>query len=367
MKRLILLSLTALMCSISFAQKINVPGYIVKNSGDSVHGFLQEEIRSEIVKQVKFSSQQNASGSMFTPADLKSFGYDNGDIYKSISFKSTNGDVPEQKNYFARELVTGEYNLFSYTEKETNFFVIISSDSTYFLYNSAYDALGKETTTGNFYQSIVHFGAYCEKMTSTSWVVYNEKSVTKFISELNQCVAPEKINTSHYHQAKIKYAPFAFVGGFPGKEYQITIEGGVALSSPQFSKKIFLKIGIHYSNTYTTEEDLGPGNEKYQLDTRHVFVSIPVVVQFNFTSGIIRPYANFGISFTKLTKTTYATSYNLLQKEDFYGPAGVLGIGVEGHISKSVFVNAEWRFEVMPQNGIGFPFQYPAIGIACRF
>jgi len=365
MKRLLLLCAAAFIYIISFAQKINASGYIVNNAGDSIHGFLQEEVKSEIVKQIKFSSQKDATGNVFAPSDLKSFAYDNGNIYKSISFKSTLNEVPESKNYFAKQLVSGEFDLFAYVEDEATYFVILNIDSTYFLYNSTYTALGTEKTTGNFYQSVIHLGAYCDKMKSTDWVVYNEKTVAKFIAELNQCMAPEKASTIYYHSPKIRYAPFAYIGGFPGKENQVTAEGGVAISSPQISKKAFLRIGVHYSNTITTEERLSGGNIKYLRDTRDVFTSIPITFQFNFTSGIVQPFVDFGVSFAKHTKTIYPTHYNPLIEDTKYGLAGMAGFGVEGHITKWLFINAEWTFEEMPQNEM--TFQFPTFGIACRF
>jgi len=366
MKHLTLLSVIIFISFFSFAQKINSPGYIIRSNGDSAHGFLQEEVKSEIVKQIKFAEQANATGSAFTPADVKSFGYDQGNIYKSISFKRSLNNVVDEKNYFAKQLVHGEFDLFTYVEDEAMYFVVFGNDTSYFLNNTIFNSLGATLVEGNFNQSVIRLAANCDHMGSTSWVVYTENSVSKFITELDKCVAPEKATSSYYHKNKTKIQPFAFVGGLPlGKESQVTIEGGIKISSPQISKKAYLGIGIHYSNTMTTEESLSPGNIKYQTDKKDVLISIPVTLQFNFTSGIIQPFAIFGISAVEHTKTIYANAYTNRIEDTQFGVGGVIGIGVEGHITKSIFVNAEWRFEELLQNtGI---YQYPAIGIACRF
>lgn len=366
MKHLTLLLCIIFISLLSFSQKINSPGYIIKNNGDSVHGFLQEEVKSEIVKQIRFGDQTNTAGSAFTPADVKSFGYDQGNIYKSISFKRSINNVVDEKNYFAKQLVQGEFDLFTYVEDEATYFVVFGNDTSYFLNNTIFNSLGATVVDGNFNQSIIRLAANCDKMGSTEWVIYTEKAVNSFITELNHCVAPEKATASYYHKNKMQVHPFGFVGGLPlGKESQVTIEGGIKISSPQISKKAYLGIGIHYSNTQTTEETLSPGNIKYQTDKKDMVVSIPVTLQFNFTTGIIQPFAIFGISAMQHTKTIYANPYTARTDNREFGVGGVIGIGLEGHITKSIFVNAEWRFEELLQNTS--IFQYPAIGIACRF
>jgi len=367
MKQLLLFSLVILFSLFSFSQKNSSPGYIIKNNGDSLHGFLQEEIKKDILSQVKFSNDKNLQTVVFTPSEIKTFGYDGGNIYKKISFTSVLRDTTLEKTCFARQLVYGEYNLYTFLEADKKYFVIKASDSSYFIYNTTYTGLGVVDEPGNFLETIRIISAPCQQLTSISdRFAYAEKDMIRFVLDLNHCLEPNKAAVSYYHKPKAVANVFVFAGGFAtGKENQFTADMSLRLFYPQINKNAYLSIGIHYSNTLTTEDLLNGGNIKYNADTRNEFFSIPITVQYNFTRGIIQPFIYFGISGTMHRETKNKTVYTVENKKSESGLAGIVAAGIEGHLTKKLFINAEWRFEELLQNLS--VFQYPSIGLAYKF
>jgi hypothetical protein len=367
MKQLLLLSSAILISLFSFSQKNSSPGYIIKSNGDSVHGFLQEEIKKDILSQVRFANDKNSQAIAFTPADIKAFGYDGGNIYKRIFFTSVLRDTTLEKICFARQLIYGGYSLYTFLESDKKYFVIKEKDSSYYIYNTIYTNLGSVDEEGNFLETLRLISAPCPQLTSTSdRFAYNEKDMIRFVLDLNQCLEPGKTVVSYYHKPKAVVNIMVFAGGFTtGKENQFTGDLSFRVSYPQINKNASLNIGVHYSNTLTTEDLLNPGNIKYVADTRNEFFSIPITVQYNFTQGIIRPFIYFGISGAMHRETKNKTIYTAESKDSEFGLAGIVAAGVEGHITKNFFINAEWRFEELLQN-LSI-FQYPAIGVAYKF
>src|SRR5580698_4939105 len=101
--------LTALLLCISIcsaAQTNFAPGYIIRTNGDSLQGYLQEEVRTQLVFQIQFKTDiSNSSVQTFTPNEVKAFKYEGGDQFRAITFKNTLPDNGNMETVFALELV----------------------------------------------------------------------------------------------------------------------------------------------------------------------------------------------------------------------------------------------------------------------
>jgi len=359
-------TLTVFLCLVtigfkSISQKNFVPGYIIKNNGDSIHGLLQEEIKKELLNQVKFSASPNAAAIVYTPDLIRTFGYDGRDTYKSISFSASLGDSSFSKTCFARYLVSGYYDLYAYTENEATYFVIRQGDSTYFLYNTTYSAIGSEKDKGNYQEKIRILSAACFTLTYTSdRVVYAEKDMAHFFQDVNRCMLPEKQVTNYYHNPKVNWDVVAFAGGLPlGEQSQLAADLALRLYYPEINKKAFLRVGMHFSNKLSTSEMVSGANVKYELDTRHLIISFPVTFQYYFTKGILQPYLNFGLSIAYMEKTEYKSPESEQDFSEAWHGSIVAAAGLEVHFTPRFFLNAEWRYELI--------LQYPVIGLSYKF
>src|SRR5580700_7049587 len=96
MKNTIVLTIALCCLFISLdAQVRDLPGYIVRNSGDTVHGFLKEQSSDESARRISYKSAASDNDyQIFAPSEVKAFQYDGGDLYRSITFSDTRRDEP---------------------------------------------------------------------------------------------------------------------------------------------------------------------------------------------------------------------------------------------------------------------------------
>jgi hypothetical protein len=77
MRSSVLLMLALVMSCTAFSQGTFKPAYIVKNSGDTVRGYIEEGNENKISATVSFKKNiVETSAQSFTVADLIAFGFD---------------------------------------------------------------------------------------------------------------------------------------------------------------------------------------------------------------------------------------------------------------------------------------------------
>src|SRR5580698_6368944 len=164
----------------SSAQNNFTEGYIVKTDGDTIRGYLQEELRPNLVFQVQFKTDNsNSSFQTFTTNDLKAFRYETGDHYKKIIFKNTLPDSSYMETVFALELVEGAYNLYAYILKEETYFIVEGNGASYFLYNTIYNGNGAVIIEGNYISRLGVLATAClNKSYNAEQLNYAEKDIS---------------------------------------------------------------------------------------------------------------------------------------------------------------------------------------------
>src|SRR5579863_10335681 len=121
------------------AQDSFEPGYIVRVAGDTVHGFLKEQGSDEMAERISFkASATNKKYKVFTPSDVKAFRYDGGYQFRAVCYSDTRKDQPVTRTCFAKLLVTGEYDLYSFTEDYVLFFLVRKDNNFYLLFDDAH-------------------------------------------------------------------------------------------------------------------------------------------------------------------------------------------------------------------------------------
>jgi hypothetical protein len=344
------------------AQSNYKSGYLVKNNKDTVRGFILEAIESDYSKLVNFKSDSGSSARIFLPGDIQSFGVGSR-IYKSISFLNTDPEILKRDSCFAKKLITGKYDLFVFARGDRQFYLIKNDTSTYFLYNSLLSNNGELITQGNYTNTLNLISIPCEKLASRyDRVGYGEKEMSDFVLALNKCISPETA-VSYYQKPKSVMQIFLFAGGLPlGMQSQLTIEGLMRFSLPAVNKNTFLNVGLHYSSTHSAQSYVDPYYGDYSRNSNHTIYSVPLTIQYDFISGIIRPYIYGGIGIAYLHQTVsgepeyIATLDKPVQN---FGISFVVGIGIEAKIINRLFVRVDYRYELV--------LQYPAIGIAYQF
>lgn len=344
-----------LLFGTAYAQDRNLPGYIVRVSGDTLRGLLQEQTMDEAARTVLFRPAGETGYHRYTPAEVRAYQFDGGDLERAITYSDTREEQPVVRSGFAKLLVAGEYDLYSFTEKEVLFFLARKDSSFYLIYDD--DLHTTPAIPGNFRNELNFFSASCEAARrDVERITFNSGSMVAFFQRVDACSNPGKAVSTYYQKAKGKAAFFAYVGGIPlGNTSQFTAEAGLRLTWPKVSPNVSLNIGLRYADvvkrvsnpTYLFGGITYP--ETYKIK------SLPVTFQYGIPLGIVRPFFYAGLSFT-LVDVTSPVPEVYRDADHSTGVAFVVGAGVEVRIIHWLWARAEWRNE--------FIAQQPTVGLA---
>ncbi|HLY69471.1 MAG TPA: hypothetical protein VKR53_07060 [Puia sp.] len=349
----------------SSAQNNFVAGFIVSTNGDTLHGYLQEELRNQLVFQIQFKTDKsNPSIQTFSTNDVKSFKYETGDSYRKLTFKNTFPDSGYVETVFAMELVEGAYHLYSYILKEETYFIVEGNGVSYLLYNTTYNANGAVLTEGNYIARLGVLAASCpNKSFNTEQLNYGEKDISKYIFDLNNCLSPNTAAINHYQRPKAISQIVVFAGGIIlGKnKNQVTADAAMRFTYPQLSKDLYIIVGIHYSKANRIQKDVDQYYNHFTYLFNDEIICVPLTLQYNFKIGAVHPYISGGFAASHLSEKNAATNYNspYIPAQNSFGISVIGAIGVESSVSNNLFIKAEWRYELY--------MQYPIVGIAYSF
>lgn len=206
MKRTLITLLLAL--PISATAQINLKnGYVVKNSGDTVKGYVNFKERSQNPKSVNFRIQPNGLEQAFTIRDCKAFAIDKFESYRRAVVKISLSDVQighlssgvdtssKTDTVFLKILADGKnVTLYSYTDKIKKRFYIQDKNSSVAnelirnVYNHPSD--GKLVITDNVFakqlkEIIEKYGAQTE-VASLEGVKYSDKELKTIVYAINK-------------------------------------------------------------------------------------------------------------------------------------------------------------------------------------
>ena len=355
-------SILVILLSISPASSQDnfVNGYIVNNSRDTLKGLIRRAIEEDLFGSVQFKENQSASPKTILPGMIESFAMDE-DIFRSVSFLNSSLDNAQQDSCFAKQLVLGKYELYTFTRSEKRFYIVRSGNSSQLIFDTYYTNMGDAVQEGNFSTRMRLIMNECPDVSRKyQSFEFGQKQMTGYIESLDKCLAPASVK-SYYHKTKTDMNFYAYAGGFPFPDYeQFCTEIGLRFNSPSLSQKTFLNVGFRYSYLNTLDHDNNPSypNIIYTTVQQNRIYGIPVTIQYDFLIKRIRPYAYGGFSVlyndeTKITDYPFPTP---ITKFNF---SPVFGIGIEGYITNRLFLKADWRYEIF--------LQYPDLCIGYLF
>jgi hypothetical protein len=355
-----------LVCSLcvlyfsAHAQVRSLPGYIVRNSGDTVHGFLKEQGTDESAKTIFFkASATDDDFQIFGVNEVKSFQYDGGNLFRAIAFPDTRKEgEPVTRTVFGNVLVSGEYDLYRFTEDGTLYFVAQKEGTFYLMYDD--DTRSFPYLNGNFRNELNFFAVSCDAVKlEIGQVAYSVGSVMGFFQKLNACVNPARAVASYYHKPKGNATVYAYAGGIPlGNQSQFTAEVRLQMVWPQVNPNMSFSLGLRYVEIikkrvadpdYLVAAIYNP--QTWQLK------SLPLTIQYNITRGVVQPFVYVGLSILNVNIVT--NNPDLIVSSAYYhsyNVEGFVGGGVEVRLAHFLWARAEWRWE--------YQVQYPTVGLA---
>ena len=348
-------------CLSAFSQDEFAPGFIVKNNRDTIRGVIRNTIEEDLEKEIDFKLNQNGTIEIFRPGDIESFGVEE-DIFRSISYLNTSLDSPAASTDFAKQLVLGKYELYTFQKKERRFYIVRSGDHTQLLFDTQYTNYGDVVQEGNYNSRLRLILNECPKVSlNYRTLEYGQKQMTDYIERLDHCLAPASVKI-YYHKAKTLANLYVYAGGLPvPSKNQICAEIGMRFSSPSFSRKTVMNIALHYTYVEDAWErhDVNYSYIVYKTTTKDQMFSLPVTIQYNFTTTRIRPFAYGGLSAVYDITTTVTTDRTVPPSDNTFNFSMVFGIGIEAFITKEFFARADWRYEMF--------MQYPMLSIGYLF
>jgi hypothetical protein len=190
------------------------PGYVVNYKHDTLRGYLESSTESNLFKRVKFKSELNGSSRIFTKTDIVSFFF-SGDLFRTVAFLNTAKENPEKDLSFAKQLVTGTFELYTFVDAERRFYIAKRDTSAALLYDAAYGSANEPVQPGNYMSRLTLMANECKSVVSSLQVVgYSQHDMTGFFVKLNNCVSPGS-SRSLYQKPKIVTHVFAYVGALP--------------------------------------------------------------------------------------------------------------------------------------------------------
>ena len=355
-------------CSIAFAQRNLSEGYIVRNNGDTIRGFIGDRPEYELWRSVKFKTQRkDRQFQDLGTGDIRALEY-NGALYRPITFNNSQVDTPGVYSGFGKVLVEGYYELYHFYQDNESYFVVRRDTATYFLYEKADD--NGVIVPGGFQNLLNYFSSDCPVNKEILRTQFTEKALSNFMMQVNACLGKgaAAVGVSHYKSAPAKLNFVLFAGGIPGSATsQAVVDGALRLSFPQWDKHASLNLGFRYTSITTTYNLINFFNQPFTVKATDKISSIPFTFQYNLFSGIIQPYPVVGFSYAISTiSAPYVSPLSLSPNSSdppFPGShtevAVVLGGGIEIHPFKELFIRSEYRYETRNQKfvfGLGYKF-----------
>ncbi len=341
------------------AQQTLTPGYIIKQNHDTSRGQIKTMAETDQYESVYFKTAMNGEWVSYGYSALLGFGFGN-EIFRSIRFLNTStGNTIDTA--FARLLVSGEYNLYTYFNNGRRFFLLQKDTNINQLYDDLISTSGETDKAGNYQNFLNFISLSCDKLKNKyKRVGYNEKSLSDFIQETNNCLSGG-MSVSYYTKPKARVSAIIFVGGLPVStdKSQLSANLTVRITIPRVNEKLSLNFGLNYSVTNYMTTYNKTLNPLYRYYTREEIKSIPITLQYNITQKRIQPYFYLGVSGAYKDEENLASGWYVQPSDKGYGASVVAGLGIEARLVAGLYIRADWRFEYI--------IQYPAIGISYHF
>lgn len=352
MKRFLIALFTfALNCPL-IAQKLS-SGFIVTLEKDTIKGFLMDGTDGELSSKITFKMTKQGSDKIeYQPSDLLGFGFDNGRIFRrfSITKTPTKGD---SIFVFAKKILEGKISLYSYSKLKGDhpdiFLVNNYSSRTVHLSEPEKVSMTDESGMLRSAASLKHLGLISiakgdsvVNSANAKKFKYNLKAIRNDILKYDETF--KNFPVSKY-QPQIDYF-YNLSAGIPFNSPSPTdVAFGVAFYRnkyfPEKSRKLSFISGISYKYFYN--KTTIPSSVQYSNETfRQQFLSlIPIGVNFQSDSKVIKPYFYFGAGIGFLLETNqhidnYGDKGN---KNEFYlFPALNVGAGLKIRIGSNFMI-----------------------------
>lgn len=359
--RIIILPALLIISSFVSAQNAYTKGYIVEMNGDTVRGDLREDLEETLSRSITFKDQSGVSKKLST-SDIKAFGFDQGPIFRQVHYLDPLNSL-KTENHFAKLLVDGKYDLFSFRRKDNLFFVVVNSDTAYLLYDDITTQLGEIAEQGNYRNFLAFFARDCSKVDATAATVnFNEQAFISYFVSLEKCNGTFNAAMVSYSKPKTEKTIFVSAGGFAvDRKSEIFAQALIQFTWPDFSKKASINTGLTYSNHSNETTTIYSISKIEDKSVTEIF-EIPLIIRYDLLQKRVRPYIYAGgaigtkVQHETVSKIFFDTATTKTNYHSFGGTL-LLGGGIAVNVYKNLLLNIDWHYDLLahlPAIGIGY-------------
>jgi hypothetical protein len=296
------------------------PGYIIKNTGDSLSGFVSYRIRKNNQETGAFKTDVKSKPVRFISNELKGYGFYNDKIYETLQF-SHHPQIPFKGPVFAKVLAKGPLMLYRIGE-----LFIVKNNDTLMILPKPEDKIIKVGGEDKL-QRDKRYVSLLNSMMSDCKIVANEVSyaegpLQKILEKFNECknVKPMKMNRppflfvnfslfANYAKSKLdinyldKHTSFSTSNTFGAGT-------GIDISSPRIFDRAYLSIELWYTKAF--HQALNTGFVNYNALYQDVLLDvstykIPIGIRYDFLKAKSTPYVKLGFSLAYVGKISLRT------------------------------------------------------------
>lgn len=307
LKYLILLGFTLFNIKV-YAQKDFREGYVIKNNGDTLKGWIDYRGGLLMSEVCRFKSGKDTEEIKYLPEDLNGYRFIEDKYYVS---KEIDGI-----RKFLEFLVNGTINIYYLKQKDVDHFYIEKENSG--LVKIPYEKIERQIDEKKFSgMSTQHIG-FLNLYMNDAENFYDDIAKIKRLDQKNLIVLGENYHNNvcdeyscivyRKNVPSLKFKPEFLAGITRYKNDEFVVDDryfqlGVIshIWFPHFNEKLFLRIGLLYIDNISVNRRYYSIIDFDKIKAKKNLYKIPLQIEYVYPRGIIRPKIAYGVVVNKFT------------------------------------------------------------------
>lgn len=286
-----------------------VPGYVITNGNDTLHGLVDYRSDQRNSRKCEFKENKNAPPQEFLPFSIKGYRFNDSKFYVSKNVLVEGKEMP----LFLEYMVDGISDLYFYSDgqffhyyiekKEGQLYELTNEKQNYELNGSHY------ITNSNKYIGVLKLAfADCpELMPKINAASLDDKSLvalTKeyhaYVCEDEKCISYEKslpsikVTVGAFVSMNSSFMKFGNTSRYETVDFKMTGFPTIGLllntSIPRASEKLSIQISGEYGKAYFYGTGIKPDNQAFEEVYLHLSVlKIKAGIKYTYPKGTFRP------------------------------------------------------------------------------
>lgn len=303
-------------------------GYIVKNSGDTIHGYLNFKREKRNALRILFMNDKKGNGSrVYEPHELSAYYGVKGGTYHSKTVQLEYLDyrfdtLKMDKQVFLHLLADGKSSLYHYLDTASGTYYYVTYDQGQLIELRTKKVSAKHKGVSYSGNSKVYLGKLryifrdCQAMYNDfEEYPYSSIGLQKAVNDYNQCFEPKSDNYYLFklkklklryglalsygtHNLRIKSNISGWIGGigFAGSNI-INLSAFADFQFPLLNEKTVIRTELSYSQRNEKVTSIHNIQLDEPYDMKFNYANFSGVVRYKFNSRRLQPYFGLGMNF----------------------------------------------------------------------